>query len=448
MSSAKPKQLALLTDRHFYPLFWTQFGGAFNDNFYKSALMMLFTYSGVSLWGQGVDVLNNLVAACLIVPFLFFAPLVGQFADRLDKAMLARLIKLGEVAVMLLGGVAFYLQSPALLLLVVLGTGIQSACFSPVKYSLVPQLVQPAQLTAANGVLHSGTSLAVFCGLIAGTVVMQFDSGGLVVGVGGVLIALGGWYSSRFIEPAPAALNAPPLMRNPLRQFARSFVYARESRVVFSSILAFSWYWFLGSVYLTQLPNFTRELLAGEGSVVTCLLVAFLLGVCSGALACHRLSRAKVDPAVVLLGGALIAVFSADLAFAGQQFAAQYSAGGELFGLAEQLQRPLFGRIVLDVLLLGVAGGLYSVPLQAMMQQQSLPEHRGQIIGVNNVMNALFMMASAVSAIVFLGKLDFTIPHFFLLTTVLHSVIIVLLLVFEPVFLQRLRLRFGAQRKR
>ncbi len=112
------------------------------------------------------------------------------------------------------------------------------------------------------------------------------------------------------------------------------------------------------------------------------------------------------------------------------------------------MQRPLFIRIVLDVLLLGVAGGLYSVPLQAMMQQQSRPEHRGQIIGVNNVMNAIFMMAAAVSAIVFLGNLDFTIPHFFLLTTVLHSVIIVLLLVFEPVFLQRLRLRFGAQRKR
>ncbi|WP_020208320.1 MFS transporter [Gilvimarinus chinensis] len=433
-------QFKLLRDLRFYPLFWTQFGGAFNDNFYKSALMMLFTYSGVTLWGQGVDVLNNLVAAALIIPFLLFAPVAGQFADRLDKAAMARALKLAEIGVMLLGVFAFWVQSPALLLLVVLGTGIQSACFSPVKYAIFPQHVTPAELTGANGVLHAGTSLAVFCGLIAGTVAMQFSFGAYLVACTALLIAFLGWRISRRIAPAPPAPNAPGYVVNPLRQIVRSFSYVRRNRLVLVSVLAFSWYWFLGSVYLTQLPNFSRELINGEGSVVSCLLVAFLLGVCSGALLCNRLSRGQVEPAIVPLGGLMVLVFGVELALAGQSFAVNHPPLDEsLYALSDLLTLPGFWRILIDVLLLGVAGGLYSVPLQALMQRESPNECRAQIIGANNVVNALFMVAGSISAIVFLGVLNFTIPHFFLLTAGMHSVIIVSLLIFEPVFIRRVR---------
>ncbi|UTF59967.1 MFS transporter [Gilvimarinus sp. DA14] len=443
MDQIKPKsQRQLLIDARFYPLFWTQFGGAFNDNLYKSALMMLFTYSGLTLWGQGVDVLNNVVAAALIIPFLLFAPVAGQFADRLDKAAMARVLKLAEIGIMSLGAVAFWLQSPALLLLVVLGTGIQSACFSPVKYAILPQQVNSAELTGANGVLHTGTSLAVFCGLIVGTLAMQFSLGAYLVATIGLLISLAGWLLSRRIAPAPPAPNAPEYVLNPFRQILRSFSYLRRNRLVFSSVLAFSWYWYLGSVYLTQLPNFSRELIHGEGSVVTALLVTFLLGVCSGALACNRISRGQVEPAIVPLGGLLVLVFGVDLALAGQAFAAgRESLAEPLYALSYLLTQPEFWRILIDVLFLGVAGGLYSVPLQAIMQRESASEYRAQIIGANNVVNALFMMAASVSAIVFLGTFNFTIPHFFLLIAAVHSVIIVLLLVLEPVFLQRVRQR-------
>lgn len=189
----QPSQFALLKDKKFYPLFWAQFGGAFNDNFYKSALMMLFTYGVIERWGLSVDVLNNIVAAALIIPFLLFAPMAGQYVDRLDKARVARVIKSAEVGVMLIGALALWWGSSALLLLVIFATGIQSACFSPVKYAILPQHVGPGRLTGANGVLHSGTSLAVFTGLICGTLILQISGGQHFVAIGGVLVAWAGW---------------------------------------------------------------------------------------------------------------------------------------------------------------------------------------------------------------------------------------------------------------
>ncbi|MDO3386112.1 MFS transporter [Gilvimarinus sp. SDUM040013] len=436
-------QFALLKQRKFYPLFWTQFGGAFNDNFYKSALMMLFTYGAIERWGLSVDVLNNLVAAALIIPFLLFAPIAGQYVDSLDKARVARVIKLGEVAVMLLGAVAMWLGSSALLLLVIFATGVQSACFSPVKYAILPQHVEAKQLTGANGVLHSGTSLAVFAGLICGTLILQVSGGQLVVAVGGVLVAWAGWRFSRHIPAAPASSDASPVVRNPLRLMQRTVGYASENKTVFWSIVGFSWYWFLGSVYLTQLPNFARTVLMGQASSVTFLLVAFLFGVCGGALLCEKLSRKQLEPALVPLGGILIAVLGFDIALAGQSFYARYQLDTteQLFTLGQLLTKLEFWRVAMDVLLLGIAGGLYSVPLQALMQHHARNERRGQIIAANNVFNALFMIASSISAVVFLGQLDFTIPHFFMLTVALHLTVLLLLLWREPVFFQRVKLR-------
>ena len=438
-------QFALLGQRRFYPLFWTQFGGAFNDNFYKSALMMLFTYDSVERWGLSVDVLNNLVAAALIIPFLLFAPIAGQYADRLDKAAFARAIKVAEIVIMMLGALAIWLGSSALLLLVIFGTGIQSACFSPIKYAILPQHVAPRELVGANGVLHTGTSLAVFLGLIAGTLALQFTGGQYVVAIGGFLVAWAGWRLSRRIPPAPPSPLVPELVRNPFKQTLRTLAYARERHLVFWTVIGLSWYWFLGSVYLTQLPNFTRAVLSGAASAVTCLLVAFLLGVCAGALLCEKISRRLVEPAVVPLGALLIALLGADLAFAGQGFAAAHPprAEGELYTLIQLLALPEFWRIALDVLLLGVAGGLYSVPLQALMQQEAKSEHRAQIIAANNVFNALFMIGASVAAVICLGQLDFTIPHFFMLTTALHSFIMIVLFLREPIFLSRVRQRFS-----
>ncbi|MBU2886117.1 MFS transporter [Gilvimarinus agarilyticus] len=441
--AVQASQFSLFKEKKFYPLFWAQFGGAFNDNFYKSALMMLFTYGAIDNWGLGVDVLNNIVAAALIIPFLLFAPIAGQYVDRLDKARVARAIKLAELGVMLLGGLALWWGSSALLLCVIFATGVQSACFSPVKYAILPQHIGTHQLTGANGVFHCGTSLAIFVGLICGTLILQVTGGQHFVAVGGVLVAWAGWRFSRHIPEAPACAEVVAVEHNPWKLIKRTLSYARENKTVFWSVVGFSWYWFLGSVYLTQLPNFARTILLGEASSVTLLLVAFLLGVCGGALLCEKLSRKQLEPALVPLGGLLIVVLGLDIAIAGQSFYAQYhmAAQGQLFTLTDLASKFLFWRVVFDILLLGIAGGLYSVPLQALMQHHANPQRRGQIIAANNVLNALFMIASTLAAVVALGVVGLSIPHFFMLTVGLHLLVLLLLLWREPKFIEHLKIR-------
>ncbi|WP_049723836.1 MFS transporter [Gilvimarinus polysaccharolyticus] len=431
-------QFQLLRQRRFYPLFWTQFGGAFNDNFYKSALMMLFTYGQIENWGLSIDTLNNVVAAALIIPFFLFAPTAGQYADSLDKARVTRVIKLVEIALMVCGAVAIVRGSSAMLLAVIFATGIQSACFSPLKYAILPQHVNSDELTGANALFHTGTSLAVFMGLIAGTLAMQWSFGSWVVAIVGVLMACAGWHFSRAIPPAPALPNAPLIEPNPLRQMARTMRYARQNKTVFWCLMGVSWYWFLGSVYLTQLPNFTREVLGGNASAVTCLLVLFLVGVVSGALLCEKLSCHKIEPALVPLGALLIGLAGVGLALAGASFNAS-PASGTLLSIVALATEPGFWCVALAVLLLGGSAGLYTVPLQALMQANAKPEYRAQVIAANNVLNAFFMVVAALFAVLVLGVLDFTIPHFFMLTMLLHFGIIILILICEPLFLTRVK---------
>lgn len=441
MPESSASQFNLLRQKNFYPLFWTQFGGAFNDNFYKSALLMLFTYGEIERWGMDINALNNIVAAMLIIPFLLFAPSAGQLADHMDKAVFMRRLKLVEIAVMALGALALWANSSALLLLVIFLTGTQSACFSPLKYAILPQHLASDELTGANGLMHTGTSLAIFLGLIAGSLLVPLAGGQWWIAAGALLVAWAGWRASRAIPPAPPVPSDAPRVRNPLVQIVRVLGYARENTQVFWCIMGASWYWFLGSVYLTQLPNFTRAVLFGAPLVVSFLLVLFLLGICAGALLCNRLSRRLVEPAVVPLGALLVLLAGVDLALAGKAFSGAH-AGEALLALPELIGLPRFWRILVDVLVLGCAGGLYLVPLNALMQAGARASRRGQVIAANNVMNAIFMIAAAVFGVVLLGQLQVSIPDFFLLVALLHLLVTALVFVAEPVFLQRFKQRF------
>jgi len=441
VADSSNSQFGLLRQKTFSPLFWAQFGGAFNDNFYKSALLMLFTYGEVERWGLDINTLNNLVAGMLIIPFLLFAPSAGRLADAMDKATFIRRLKMVEIAVMALGALALWANHSGLLLLVIFLTGTQSACFSPLKYAILPQQLPSKDLTGANGLMHTGTSLAIFLGLIAGSVLLPLSGGRVWIAIGALLVAWMGWRASCAIPPAPPIDNEPLPRINPVMQIARVMGYARENPQVFWCIIGASWYWFLGSVYLTQLPNFTRTVIHGAPLVVSFLLLVFLLGICIGALLCHRLSRGLVEPAIVPLGALLVLLAGFDLALTGRAFAEVQATGTELT-LSALL--PVFGfwRLLLDVLVLGCAGGLYLVPLNALMQAGARSSRRGQVIAANNVMNAIFMIAAAVFGALVLGRLQVSIPSFFLLTTLLHVLVITVVFLAEPVFMQRFKRRF------
>lgn len=435
---AAASQAQLLREPVFRAFFIVQFTGAFNDNFYKSALLMLFTYGGLELWGLGVDVVNNLVAAVLVLPFLLVAPLVSQCADRFEHSRLMRGLKVAEVLIMVAGLLALVLGASAALLLVLLAAGIQSACFSPLKQAFIPQLVKPSMLVGANGLMHACTSMAIFLGLIAGSICIQLPAGRWWVGLGALLLALWGWQCSRRLPRVPVADARLPLHWHPGRQLARSWRHARSEPQLLWLIVAISWYWLLGSVYLTQLPNLARAVLQAEPALVPVLLLVFLLGVSGGGLCSERFNRGHTPATslrLVLLAAALIAAGGVGLWLA----TAGIPGAPALRSLPALAQLPGSGWLLLWVLLLGFGGGLFVVPLQALLQVRSPGPHRAQIMGVNNMINALFMLLAALLAALGLGALGLSIPQLFVLISALHLLFCMVLCWRVPLFRAALR---------
>jgi MFS family permease len=417
--------------RSFWAFFVTQFSGAFNDNFYKSALLMLFTYGGVSTLGLGVDVINNLVAAILIVPFLLLAPLAGQWGDKFERVAVMRQLKLLEVALMIVGAIGVWQGWPLLLLVVLFLMGSQSACFSPIKYSSIPALVEPSRVVAANGLIHAGTNLAIFSGLICGSLMMALPwakSGMVLIAL---CLAIVGWLSSRLINPLPVASGGTALFYNPLRQLRRSARQLWQQRLLLVLVLALSWYWFMGSFYLAQVPNLAKSVLRGEPLVVTLLLLLFLLGVCISAVCCRLLTDKGWRTRWIPLGGLGVALAGFDLSFACQQFAVQLS-GDELLSVSQWLSHAVSWRVMFDIAMVGACGGVYMVPLLSLLQQNSPVEVRSQMLAANTVVNALFMVLASVVAGLLLGGAGMSIPEVIGWVSLAHLCVVVVVLFSHP----------------
>ncbi len=422
----------LCRNKPFLALFITQFSGAFNDNFYKSALLMLFTYGGLHNMGLGVDVINNLVAVTLIIPFIILAPLAGQYADKFDRAKMIRHLKVAEIVFMLIGALGIWLDLPLVMLLVLVLTGMQSACFSPLKYSAIPAIVAPEELVSANGVMHAGTSTAIFSGLIVGSLMMSLPMAEfLLVGVA-VAMAVIGWCGSLFIEPLPIANKAITITHNPIRQLGRVFGYARADKLILWIILALSWYWFMGSIYLAQIPNLVKQNLHGQPLVVTLLMTLFLMGTFWSAFICGRFSGSPRRTQLIVWGGVAVTIFGVDLYFACNALAQQFTEGERLISIWPWLSMPGALRVLFDVMMVGAAGGVYMVPLFALLQGLSKPLMKAQILSANTVVNALFMVLAAVVGVMSLGVWKISIIEMLLLVSLLHLVIMTLLLRGHP----------------
>ena len=303
----------LLRRRRFAPFFWTQFMGAFNDNVFKNSLMLMIAFQGGKRLAMSSDVIINLAAGLFIVPFFLFSATAGQIADKMEKSLLIRRIKLLEVAIMACAGLAFWLDSVGFLLGLLFLMGTQSAFFGPVKYSIMPDHLNAEEIVGGNALVEMGTFIAILLGTLGGGILIQLPEGQAVIGLVLVGIALLGWLASRMI-PATAA-HAPDLRVrwNLIGQTWETIGRARKERSVFLSILGISWFWLLGAAYLTQLPNFTRIVLAGDESVVTLLLTLFTVGIGSGSLLCNWLSGQKVEIGLVPFGSIGLTLFGIDL---------------------------------------------------------------------------------------------------------------------------------------
>jgi MFS family permease len=429
-------QFQLLKTRRFLPLFWTQFLGAFNDNVYKNALVILIIFQGSTLYGIDTNIVVTLSAGIFILPFFLFSATAGQVADKYEKAMLIRRVKILEIVIMSFAIIGFYLESILMLIALLFLMGAQSALFGPLKYSILPQHLSERELTGGNGMIAMGTFLAILLGTILGGVLVSIEQSGPFI-IGGVVMILAvlGFYASRFIPTAQAAAPDLKINWNLATQTFKIMQYALENRSVFIGVIAISWFWLMGATYLSQVPAYSKSILGGNNEVVTLLLTMFSVGIGLGSVMCEKMSRGRIELGLVPLGAMGITLFSIDIYFASQHFVALSLPAGEL-NAAQFIDISGSWRVLLDLALIGLFGGFYTVPLSAMVQKRSNPHHRARVIAANNILNALFMVVSALATVGML-QAGFSIPQIFMSLGVLNAVLVGILFMLLPEFVQR-----------
>ena len=345
---SQSSQFALLKQRRFGPFFWTQFMGAFNDNVFKTALLTVLTYEALSWTTLDSALLNNLIPGLFILPFLVFSATAGQLADKFEKSRLARYVKVLEIAIMVVAAAGWMTHSLWLLVTAVVGMGVHSTLFGPVKYAYLPQHLQPEELIGGNGVIEMGTFVGILLGEVLGAVLVLHKPWGVeLIAIGTIGIAVTGWLFSRRIPLSPAPAPDLKINWNPITETIRNIRFTRQNRPVFLSVLGNSWFWFYGAIILAQFPVYAKNYLHGDHSVFVLLLTVFSLGIGAGSLLCERLSGHKVEIGLVPFGSIGLSVFGFDLflaslsytntaavdawGFMAQQGAFQRQAKGEIF---------------------------------------------------------------------------------------------------------------------
>lgn len=429
--SAHPNQFALLGQRRFAPFFWTQFAGAGNDNLFKFAFTVMVTYQLSVSW-LPPSLAGLVIGALFTLPYLLFSATSGQLTDKWDKTRMFRLVKNLEIAIMLIAAWGFINAHVPVLLLCVFLMGLHSTLFGPVKFAYLPQVLNDSELTGGNGMVEMGTFVAILLGQVAGGLLVAVpEVGHTQVAIACVAIAVAGRICAQFIPHAPATDPNLVINWNPFTETWRNLKLAHEQPVVFRSLLGISWMWFFGAVFLSQFPSFAKEVLHGDEHVASLLLVIFSVGIGIGSLLCEVFSRRQVEIGLVPLGAIGMSVFAIDLFFATRSLPAS-----ELMGVGAFLAPHQHWRVMFDLGMLALSAGIYSVPMYALIQMRSQPTHRARIIAANNILNALFMIASAVLAGALLAA-GCSIPQVFLITGIANAIVALYVFLLVPEYLLR-----------
>ncbi len=368
-----------LISRRFWPYFTVQTLGAFNDNFYRNALILLAAFHFAA---DDTRMAAWLIAACsalFILPFFLFSATAGRLADTLDKARLIRWLKWSELLIMLAAALGFWLMNLWLLLIVLFCMGSQSAFFGPVKYAILPVLLPKDSLLKGNAWVEGATFIAILTGTLIGGWLMLSAYGREVVSVGCVLVsALGLWASYRI--PSTVIENAPQALRyNILADTFSTLTAGLREAALRPHMLAVAWFWALGTAYVANLPLFAKSMLAGGSDAVPLLLATFTIGVAVGSGLCVWIQRGQLSLRTVWPGAALIAAGATDFAFTSMH-------------LGESL--PV--RLLVDLFLIAMGAGLYVVPHYSLLQHRSSKGERGRQLAASNILNALCMVGMSV----------------------------------------------------
>jgi acyl-[acyl-carrier-protein]-phospholipid O-acyltransferase/long-chain-fatty-acid--[acyl-carrier-protein] ligase len=379
----------LLRTRRFLPLFVTQFLGALNDNLFKNALAVLALFQA----GERGPVLVAVAGGVFMLPYVLFASLAGELADRYDKARLIRLAKWLEFVLMVIAAAGFLSGTIGGLMLVLFGLGVQATFFSPLKYGILPDHLGVDEIVAGNGYIEAGTYVGILIGTIAGAALIRSAEGALIVSFSGLAVAVAGLLAARAIPPAPPTAEAVPIGWNLARQTARIIAHARADRLIWRCVLGISWFWMIGLVLLTQFPVVAKDTLSGDAALVTLLLTGFTVGVGAGSLLCPILLHAEVSARHVPWAAFGISLFTWDFATA-----CQAAGAASVTSVVAALTSAAGWRMLGDLFLLAFCGGVFSVPLYAIMQEQAMPSERARMIAANNVLNAVFMVLGSAAA--------------------------------------------------
>ena len=417
-------QFSLFRSRNFMPLFMTQFLGAFNDNFFKSAMVILITYRLAESAGQDARILVTVAAGIFILPFFLFSATAGQLADKYERSRLVQIIKIAEIVIMSGAALGFYLGSIALLMIVLFLMGAQSTFFGPLKYSILPQHLQEDELIAGNALIETGTFLSILTGTIFGGLFVLGTGGIHIVSILVIGIAALGWWASLYIPTTRPVDPRLKIRYNLVRETVRIVTDVMPQRDIFLSILGISWFWLIGATFLSQFPTYAKEVIGADEQVATLFLAVFSVGIGAGSLACNSLLKGEVSGRYVPWAAVGMSVASVLLYFASVREVPL--PGTPEIGIAAFLGSLQNLAVLLCLLSISFFGGLYIVPLYAIIQSRSEESRMARVIACTNIMDSLFMVLSAVGTTALLA-MGVSIPRIFLIMAILTVIAAVLI---------------------
>jgi len=425
-------QFELLKQRRFLPFFLTQALGAFNDNVYRQAIIGLLFWLGIS--AEDRTLYTNLAPALFILPYFLFSATAGQIAEKLEKSKLIRITTTMEIVIMSVAAVGFLTQNMIVLLIALFCTGLQSTLFGPVKYSILPSVLKPEELTGGNGLVEMGTSISILIGMIFGGLIFKLagDHGPVVAATAIVLLAITGNLVSRAIPRAEAGAPDLKVNWNPIPESIAVLRLAKRQPAVRNAIFGVSWFWFIGTVLTSQLPTYAEVNLGGSETLYIFALALFSIGTGVGSMLCEKLSARTVEIGLVPLGAFGISAFMVDLYFARSGLA-------PIVGLSigEFVREPGSWRIVLDLTGIGLFAGFFVVPLFALIQSRTPRQEMSRVIAGMNIQNAAFIVLAAVLGIVVQRFLGWTIPQVFLALAIANALVAIYIFTLVPEFLMR-----------
>lgn len=414
-NSGQSSQFSLLKTRRFLPFFLTQFLGAFNDNVFKNALVVLLTFKIAEWTTMKAEEITSIAPAIFLLPFFLFSATAGQLADKYNRDKIARIVKLFEMGIMVIVGLGFYFHSLTILFISLFMFGVHSAFFGPVKYAILPQHLKEEELVGGNGLIESGTFVAILLGTLVGALLASQENGEVYITVFGFLFAGMGYLTSRFIPEAKAPEPGLKVNFNTFTETFRNIGFAAKNKEVFFSIIAISWFWLFGLVYLAEFPVYTKNILHGNETVITVLLGIFTIGIGLGSLLCERLSGHKLNMNLVLAGSIGLSAFTFDFGMGSASIVNSGLLNADNLTITELIKHVEVIRVLFDLGMVGLFGGFYCVPLYTLMQEKSDESCRARMVACNNIVNSIFMVIGSLMITMLMSKFGIKLENIFII---------------------------------